>query len=388
MKIRLSPFSHLYRFLLAAMLVSCTSTEVENNADEPKHPDSGTSSDQVVITRQQFAAAEMALGKMQEHSFGSSIKINGMVDVPPLGRAEVSNYYGGYVQNLNLLPGQEVKKGQLLFTLENPEYVQMQQDFLETKSQLVYLKSDFERQQTLSEENIASRKNFLKAQSDYHTALARYEGLKKKLDLVNTQTESLTPDNFSAYISVFAPISGFVTEVNTVNGAFLSPADIAVKLINTDHLQLDLNVFEKDISTLRKGQLIRFRLPDDRNASFEAEVFMIGKAIDAANRMIHVHARLKDQQQNDLFVPGMYVEAEIYSSKVRSLALPSEALVEAGDGFYVLVKKEARGENMVFEQVAVTAGATDQGMTEIINAEDFAANTEFLIKGAFNLISS
>lgn len=384
--------SRLYRIqrflLLATLLFSCTSSEMENNAGEPENTDGSESSDQIIISRQQFATAAMALGKLQEHSFGSSIKINGMIDVPPYGRAEISNYYGGYVRNLNLLTGQEIKKGELLFTLENPEYVQMQQDFLEIKSQLTYLRSDFERQQTLNEENIASRKNFLRAQSDYHTALARYEGLKKKLGLLNIKAEALTPENFSAYISVFAPVSGFVTEVNTVNGAFLSPADIAVKLINTDQLQLDLNVFEKNISTLRKGQSVRFWLPDEPNASFEAEVFMVGKAIDAANRMVNVHARLKDEQQKDLLVPGMYVEAEIYSSKVQSLALPSEALVEAAGGHYVLVKKGEADGRMIFEKVAVTPGATDQGMTEIINAEDFAAITEFLIKGAFNLISS
>lgn len=345
-------------------------------------------SNEVVLTQRQFETSAMELGKLQPHAFGSSIKINGVIDVPPEGRAEISNYYGGYVRNLSLLTGQAVKKGELLFSLENPEYVQMQQDFLETKSQLAYLESDFQRQQTLSEENIASRKNFLKAQADYHTALAKVEGLRKKLALLNIKADAVTPENLSSHVSIYAPFSGYVTEVNTVNGAFLSPADIAVKLINTDHIHLDLHVFEKNISMLKEGQPIRFRLPDDRGASFEAEVFMIGRAIENDTRMVNVHAHLKDEKQNAIFTPGMYVEAEIYSNRDSSMALPAEAVIEVDGVHFVLIKKEEAEGKMVFEKTEVTPGASTEGMTEIVNAEDFPPSSVFLVKGAFNLISS
>ena len=371
--------------LTTSFLLGCSGGEIQQL--EEAEEDKSETSTEVVLTRRQFETSSMELGKLQPHAFGSSIKINGTIDVPPEGRAEISNYYGGYVRNLNLLTGQSVKKGELLFSLENPEYVQMQQDFLETKSQLAYLQSDFERQQTLSEENIASRKNFLKAQADYKTALAQVEGLRKKLALLNIKAEAVTPENLSSRVSIYAPFSGYVTEVNTVNGAFLSPADIAIKLINTDHIHLDLHVFEKNISMLQEGQSIRFRLPDDQEASFEAEVFMIGRTIETDTRMINVHAHLKDEKQNARFTPGMYVEAEIYSSSESSMALPSEAVIEVEGLHFVLVKKEEAEGKMVFEKVTVQPGRTAQGMTEITNADDFPESTEFLIKGAFNLIS-
>ena len=371
--------------LTASFLLGCSGGEVQQI--EEAEEDKGETSSEVVLTQRQLTTSSMELGKLQPYAFGSSIKINGTIDVPPEGRAEISNYYGGYVRNLNLLTGQPVKKGELLFNLENPEYVQMQQDFLETKSQLAYLQSDFERQQTLSEENIASRKNFLKAQADYQTALAQVEGLRKKLTLLNIKAEAVTPENLSSRVSIYAPFSGYVTEVNTVNGAFVSPADIAIKLINTDHIHLDLHVFERNISMLKEGQSIRFRIPDDQEANFEAEVFMIGRAIETDTRMINVHAHLKDEKQNARFTPGMYVEAEIYAEKDSSLALPSEAVIEVEGQYFVLVKKEESEGNMIFEKVEVKPGRTAQGMTEVTNVEDFPESTEFLIKGAFNLIA-
>lgn len=388
MTMKNTPDIFKWNFLLtltASFLLGCSGGEVQQI--EEAEEDKGETSSEVVLTQRQLTTSSMELGKLQPYAFGSSIKINGTIDVPPEGRAEISNYYGGYVRNLNLLTGQPVKKGELLFNLENPEYVQMQQDFLETKSQLAYLQSDFERQQTLSEENIASRKNFLKAQADYQTALAQVEGLRKKLTLLNIKAEAVTPENLSSRVSIYAPFSGYVTEVNTVNGAFVSPADIAIKLINTDHIHLDLHVFERNISMLKEGQSIRFRIPDDQEANFEAEVFMIGRAIETDTRMINVHAHLKDEKQNARFTPGMYVEAEIYAEKDSSLALPSEAVIEVEGQYFVLVKKEESEGNMIFEKVEVKPGRTAQGMTEVTNVEDFPESTEFLIKGAFNLIA-
>src|SRR5690606_13290576 len=176
--------------------------------------------------------SEMELGKLTDHSFTSSIKVNGYIEVPMEGRATVSSYYGGYVKQNKLLTGQQVKKGELLFVLENPEYIQMQQDFFETKSQLAYLKSDFERQDALSKDNIASQKNFLKSESDYLSNLAIFEGLKKKLSLLNIEPESITAENIKSDVPIYAPISGYFTEVKAENGSFLSPSEIALNIIN------------------------------------------------------------------------------------------------------------------------------------------------------------
>src|SRR5690606_7693430 len=326
--------SRQFAFLIGLLLFSCNSPETQEH--EQEEASISEESDRVTLTQRQFETSAMVLGGFEEYSFGSSMKINGTIDVPPEGRAEISNYYGGYVRNLSILTGQHVKKGEVLFTLENPEYIEMQQEFLEAKSQLVYLKSDYERQGTLSEENIASRKSFLKAESEYHSTQARVESLKKKLALLNINPELVTPENIKSQISAYAPISGFVTQVNTGNGAFLSPADVALSLINTEHIHIELNVFEKNITTLKEGQSIRFRLPDDRESSFKAEVFMIGKTVGPDNRMVNVHAHLKDETQNVLFTPGMYVEAEIYADQNLSLSLPSEAVIEVSGEYFVL----------------------------------------------------
>jgi len=258
---------------------------------------------------------------------------------------------------------------------------------LEIKSQLTYLRSDFERQQALSRDNIASQKNFLKSESDYLSHLAMFEGLKKRLSLLDIDPESVTAENIKSDIPVYAPISGYITEVNAENGGFLSPSEIALSIINTDHIHLDLNIFEKDINSLKEGQKILFRLPDKKNVNYEAEVFLIGQSIHAENRMVNVHAHLKDESQNQGFVPGMYVEADIFVSEGSTAkALPVDAVVESSGQHFVLLKRGEEDGEMVFVKKDIKTGASSANRIEVLNPEDFLPSDEFLVKGAYSLI--
>ena len=147
-----------------------TSTAIPENSDEG-----------ITVTEEQFKTGGMALGSLEEKVFPVTIQTNGSIDVPPENRAVVSATMGGYIKQTPLLIGDSVKKGQMLVIIENPEFVTLQQDYMEVKQQLTYLQSEYDRQKTLQEENITSQKSFLKAESDFKTANARYNGLKKQL---------------------------------------------------------------------------------------------------------------------------------------------------------------------------------------------------------------
>lgn len=365
-------------------LISCNSGKDSN---EPIQLEEKSNSGEVSITTSQFSSSQMELGKFSKQMFHQSVKTNGVFDVPPENKASVSAYFGGYVKELNLLPGQEVKKGQLLFNLENPEYVQLQEDFLVAKAQLGYLKSDFERQKELVKDNVTSQKNFLKAESEYRVTSATYESLKKKLSLMNLNPNNITENSIRSTISVTAPISGFITSVNAEKGMFLNPADIAATITNTDHLHIELNIFETDFPQVEIGQQIRFRLQKEGSKYYQAKVYLISKSIDTQKRTANVHGHLMNDDEERLFAPGMYVESEIFTTTDSLPALPNEAIVNLEDRHYVLIKTGKDTGGIKFDRKEIQVGKTANGYTEIKNAEDFNKNSEFLINGAFNLIN-
>ena len=318
--------------------------------------------------------------------FHQVVKANGMFDVPPENRASISSYYGGTVKNIQLLPGERVKKGQILFILENPDYVQLQQDFLEAKGQLTYLKSDYERQKNLVQDRVTSQKSYLKSESEYTVTRVRVESISKKLKLMNIDPNTLTIGNIHTTINIYSPINGYVTKVNITRGAYLNPSEVAITLVDTDHLHLELNIFEKDISKVDIGQPIRFRVQEDIGRQYEAVVHLVNKVVDPENRTIGIHGHLLNEKLSTKFNPGMYVEAEIYTTSESKKSLPQDAIVEVDGQYYVLVLESSSNGNYVFAQKEVKTGKSDNGYIEILNYQDFNINAEFLVNGAFKLI--
>lgn len=375
---------YLKSFLLALImaLASCNSKEKTEVANAEATIEI-ENTDVVSITENQFKSGDMQLGKITTQPFNTVVKANGMFAVPPENQADVSAYFAGYVKNISLLPGDAVKKGQTLFTIENPEYVQAQQDFLEAKGRLNYLKSDYDRQKELMADNVTSKKNFLKAESEYNVTLAQYQSMKKKLSLMNINPNTLTGDNIRSVISVPSPLSGYATTINATKGMYLNPSDVAITVTNTDDLHIELKIFEKDLPMVKEGQPINVRLQNDMSNVYQGKVHLVNKAINIQDRTVDIHGDLVNESEAKLFAPGMYIEGEILTTTTEYPALPVEAVANIDNDYFVLVKEN--GIN--FKRMLVKIGTTNNGYIQIVNASDFDADTEFLTKGAFNLIT-
>lgn len=371
---------NLYILLFALVFMACGNDKVNDSEVVTIE----TNSNDITITKAQFESEKMAFGTLSEFDFNESIKVNGMIDVPPQNKSSISTFIGGYITKTPLLIGNEVKKGQLLVTLQNPEYVEIQQNYLEVAEQLNYLKSEFNRQKTLFDEQITSEKNYLKAQSNYKSNLAHYNGLRKKLQMMNISPNRVEQGQISSSINLYAPIEGYVTKVNVSNGSFVSPSDVIMEIVDTDHIHLELSVFEKDIMKVKKGQKIRFKIPEASEETFGAEVHLVGTTIDNKSRQVQVHGHVDNEDAN--FIVGMFVEAEIISESAKKIGLPKEALVTLEDGTYILALVEEKDNIFHFEKIKLNIGKTSEDAVEVLNTDDLK-NKQMLIKGLGMLLS-
>lgn len=369
----------IYILFLAFLMIACKQENQPETTVEPVEDDNT-----IVVTNTQFQSENMQLDTLTNQQFAQTIKANGYIDVPPQNKASVTTFLGGYVKKTYLLVGDVVKKGQLVATLENTQYIEIQQQYLEVAEQLDYLKSEFNRQKTLFDEKITSEKNYLKAQSNYKTALATYNGLRQKLKMMNISPERVEAGNITSQINLYAPISGNVTNVKVSNGTFVSPADVVLEIANTEHIHLELAVFEKDILNIKKGQNINFKVPEASKETFKADVHLVGTAIDETNRTIQVHAHIQDEEQAN-FVIGMFVEADILTHAKESMALPKEAVAEIDNDFYALVLNDKNDEGYSFEKIKLEVGTQTEAYVELTNPENFKGK-QFLVKGGFMLL--
>ncbi len=308
---------------------------------------------------------------------------------------------GGIIKSTPLLQGSTVSKGQVIAVLQNQEFVQLQQDYLESKSQLELTDSEYKRQQTLASQNVNAQKTVQQARANYQGALARENALKQRLQLINISPSGLTATNIRSQINIYAPISGYVTKVNVNTGKFVNPNDVMFEIVNSSNLHVELNVFEKDAARVKPGQRVRFTLTNDTTEQ-NAVVQLVGGEINA-DKTVTVHAIAKGSRN---FIPGTYLKAFIEAGSSQVMALPVGAVVDFEGKKYIFLAKETKkdpahkhseeeteaesekaGESHHFEMVAVTTGISDGGYIEVVLPKNLDIKGKVVLKGTYDLLS-
>ncbi|MBO0939301.1 efflux RND transporter periplasmic adaptor subunit [Fibrella sp. HMF5335] len=349
--------------------------------------DSATGPVRVSLTQAQYDVAAIKMGQPTPRTLSTTLKVNGVVDVPAQNMVSVSVPFGGYIRQIRLEPGMRVRKGQTLVVLENPDYIQLQQDYLDTKAKLDYADLEFARQQELSRDNVNALKVFQQTRSNRQSLQAQLAGTAQRLAILRINPAKLTAGQLTRTISIPSPVSGFITNVPVNNGRFVNPADVLAEITDVSHLHVRLSIFEKDVSRIRTGQTIRFGMGGDATLAHRGQIFLIGKSI-AADRTIPVLAHPKGHAED--FIPGGYVSAQVDVKTQPLPALPESAVVNYGGQslIYVLEGKRGSPATYQFRQVSIKTGVRENGYVAVTLPSDVnPQQTPIVMNGAYSLLS-
>jgi RND family efflux transporter MFP subunit len=345
--------------------------------------------DVVELRADQVKLANIETGAIETRSLSGTLKVSGTIGVAPQNLATVSMPLGGFVKNTSLLPGNSVRKGQTLAILENQEFVDIQQAYLEAKSKFEYSEAEYKRQSELYKNDVSSQKNMQQVTTEYKSLKSQVKALEQKLSLIGINPANLHEDDISSSVALLSPISGFVKAVNVNIGKFVAPSDVLFEIVNGDKLFLELTLFEKDADKVSQGQKIRFFI-NNETEQHEAVIYQTAKSVNS-DKTYKVYASVTGTCKNVL--PGMYVNAIIESTSNTVTALPSDAIVSFDDKDYIFAfekNKEEDGKPFTeYRIIEVKKGISDGGYTEIILPEGFDISTvKVVIKGAYNLLSA
>ena len=213
-----------------------------------------TSENSVMLTEAQYKNAGIMLGKLEQRNISTTLKLNGKIDVPPQNMVSVSTPFGGFLRSTKLLPGMRIKKGEVIASMEDQQYIQLQQDYLTAKSKLKFVESEYNRQKELNQSKASSDKVLQQMEMEFTTQKIAVSALSEKLKLINIQPETLMNPIYSRNVNLYSSIDGFVSRVNVNIGKYVNPSDVLFELINPEDIHLNLKVFEKDLSKLSIGQ--------------------------------------------------------------------------------------------------------------------------------------
>lgn len=378
-----------YLTIFVLLLVASTSCHNEKKASPEVKSAEVLPEDVVELREDQIKLAGIVTGSVEMRSLSGMLKVNGMVNAAPQNLATICAPMSGFVRNTTLMPGNAVAKGQVLVVIENQEFVDIQQNYIEARNKLEFAEAEYKRHSELFKEDVYSKQNFQQVTADYKSLKALVNALRQKLVLININPDNLLEDNISRSISLVAPFSGYVEEVNVNLGKYVTPTDVMFKIVNNDKLFLELTLFEKDANKVAIGQKIRFFI-NNESEPHQAIITQTGQSVNA-DRTYKVYASVTGICKNVLH--GMYVNAIIETSGKLVASLPSDAVVtfEDKDFIFVLDKSKMEGGKPFTEYkiIQVKKGVTDGGFTEITLPEGFDSKlAKVVIKGAYILLSA
>lgn len=330
------------------------------------------------LTDAQYKNAGIEMGKTEMRDVFSVLKLNGKIDVPPQNLVSVSVPLGGYLKSTKLIPGMKIGKGEVIAVIEDPQYIQLQQDYLTAKAEFAYNESEYLRQKELNESKATSDKVYEQAKAAYQTQNILIKSLEQKLRLIGLNPKAVTANSITKSISVYSPINGFVSAVNVNIGKYVTPSDVLFELVNPNDIHLTLTVFDQDVNKLTVGQKVFAFSNSNPDKKYEGKIILMSKNLSQDNA---TQVQCRFQQFDSALLPGMFMNAIIELSGGNATVLPDDAIVRFENKHFVFVEK---GDKQ-YEMQEVQIGNAENGFTEIIDAEKLE-NKNIVVKGAYNLL--
>ena len=368
----------MYTILLTTIILSSCGTNPKSTTTKEDSVD--VASNIVQLTKEQASLAQLELAPIEQGKMKGMTHLNGVIDVPPTGIASVSIPMGGYIQDINLIPGTFVKKGQVLATVKDPAYVQLQENYLATKAKLSYLQQDLDRQKALLTQEAVSKKSFQQIQADYNTNAIQLKALSEQLKLINIQPENLTTEKMSSLVQLVAPIAGYISKVNINRGKYVTPSDILLEIINPNDIHAAITIYEKDIANFKVGMKGTVTLTQDPAKKYPVSVLAVAHNINEDKTAL-LHCHFEKIPANVL--PGMFLTADMVVETKDAVLIPIVSVQRFQGKDYIFIQS---AEN-VFEVKEIQVIQSNAAFVTVSNAD---ANTwigkQIVVKNAFSLL--
>ena len=360
--------------LSGVLLFSCS--KKEETVTQETYAISG---DQITLTDLQKKTAGIETTTLSNENIANKILLTGQINVPPTGMAGVSSSTGGIVKTARFVPGNYVTRGQTLAVVENPELARLQQEYLQSKSNLGYAQKDYNRQMYLNKYQASSDKVTQKAANEAQSQGAAVRGIESQLRSYGISPGSVSTGNIRKSVAVVAPISGYISRVNASIGQYVSSADVLYEIVNNGQTHLVLKVFEKDLNKISAGQKVYAFTNQNPEKKYAATVKLIGKDF-APDRSVLIHCDLIDKDET--LIPGTFMNAEIEVNAEEGFVIPDDAIVTWEGKQYVFEELKPK----TYKMFPVTIGNSENGLTELLNFDVKNANKAFVTKGAYHLL--
>jgi Cu(I)/Ag(I) efflux system membrane fusion protein len=282
-------------------------------------------------------------GAVEMRPLQLEVRAVGKVTYDETRLSEVSVKYAGWIGRLDVdSPGQQVRKGQTLFTLYSPELYAAQQELL-----------------TAVASQRSARQTSAPDRADYLVEASRQR--LRLWDLDDAQIERIAASGEPIqYLPIPSPVSGHVIEKHVVAGAAVQPGMALYRIAGLDRVWVEAEVYESELPLVAVGQKVEVTLPHPSSRRFEGRVAFVYPYLEGATRTGRVRIELPNRDGE--LKPDMYAEVVLHLDRGSRLMVPDSAVLYAGTRRVVF---RDLGEGRL-EPRDVVVGASSAGFVEVL----------------------
>jgi cobalt-zinc-cadmium efflux system membrane fusion protein len=365
---------------LAFFLVGCNKSSEEKNETKPAESANAgstapSSAHSLRIKPEMLRDIHVTTAPVEGRAGGDGVQLLGELKVNEGRYAEVGTPITSRVVSVLAAPGQVVRKGQGLATLQSMDIGKVRAEAINAQTRLDLAKKTFERKRSLAAENIVPAREVQEAEASVATAEAEVRAARAGLGALGASDES----SDSSELILRSPVNGTVIERNAMRGQMADPAQPLFRIGDLSRLWLVVHAFERDAVRIRHGSTARVSFAALPGRGFTGSVTLVGKQVDASSRTIPVRIEVANTEQ--LLRPGMSATAWVAVGKTseRVITVPVAALQRIENEWLVFLPT---GQD-TFEIRPVGRGR-DLG-TEIEIVSGLKAGERVVVEGAFLL---
>ena len=334
-------------------------------AIEPVKP---AASDEQSVDLTEKQAAAVKIGPVPSRDFALLKTAVGTIDFNENLLVQVFSQYQGKILKAFYNIGDEVKAGDVLFTIDSPDLLQAESTLLAAAGVLELQKKTLARLTNLMKSGGSAQKDVDQSTSDQQTAEGNFKAAKDAVRIFgksDAEIEQILNDRkVDSTLVVPSPIGGRVVARNAAPGFLTQPgaAPAPFTVADLSTMWMLANVIETDAPAYKLGQQVQVTVPAYPDKVFTGRVTALGAMIDPNTHRQLVRSEIDDPEH--LLRSGMFASFVIHvGDPVRSLAVPAEGVVREGDGtMSVWATKDSRH----FVKRTVKTGMQQDGWTQIL----------------------
>lgn len=362
----MNKFIHILAISVVLLFSQCSDKNNSSNAETAPE----TSTSLLNLTDAQIKQLGIKMTALETDTISTTLALTGNLMCPQTAQTMVTYPMSIQVDKLMVQPGQRVQKGQIIATVSDMGLIQIQEEYWNTKSELQWAESEWNRQQKLKQENATSEKSWLESKVKWEQIQAKSQAQLERLKLLGIGADSKM--NIHASVAIPAPHAGQLTDLNVSPGQRIQPGDAICKILDLNKLWAEVSLFDNQNAMGILGNSVE--IEDAAHNQRTGKVIQVDGQVSPIDHAIH--AWIEVNKPLDSWKPGQPITVNIAAQALHAVKLPKTAMINFENKDYIFVMKSKNN----FELTPIQKVHEDQGFVWI---EGQFSGAQIITDGAY-----